>query len=411
MTINLNNTPIKEIIKVEATIEKTITMTHGSYTGCLDAIPDIAVLEIVQISQGQNVYSNGSDYRLKSGNIDWSPTFSEPAPGSNYKLIYRVRGKLIPTDITEKSFKIKGAVNGSLVLVDYSWKLPRYDLITIDSKGVTSRIQGISHQFNPSFPKTPSNQISLAYITQNWDQDSKPTITNCSVKVIPMSDIEAMRSAINNLYSLLAEERLKNDANASDPASKKGIFVDPFLDDDMRDQGTPQTASIVDHCLTLPIKAEIFDLGKVDKPWTLPYELTPILEQTLQTSSMKINPYQSFAPVPADAKITLDIDRWSEIQTTWSSPVTQRFNATSSPLTQKTYVGTGLPTKELSRSTSTSYSTSTSTNNELLSSKIIEGEFMRQAKQTFNLKGFQPKENLTIIFDGITATATNLEKK
>ena len=401
MVLTLNHHPIKEIVRIDATIEKTVQMTHGSYTGCSDAIPDTAVLEIAKINQGATLYVNNTDYRLKSGEVDWSPAGAEPAPGSSYSLTYRVRGRLTPTEVTENSFKISGAVSGSLVLVDYSWKLPRYDLLTIDAKGVTSRIQGISHSYKPSIPKTPFGQLALAYITQTWANDEKPRITNCAVKAIPMSDIELMRQSIYDLFVLMAEERLKNDANASDPSSKKGIFVDPFIDDDMRDQGIFQTAAIVDGSLCLPISASVVDVGKVTKPWILPYSLEPILEQTAITSSMKINPYQSFAPVPADVEITLDIDRWSEVQTEWSSPITQRFSTTSSPLTKTTYVGTTLPTKELSRTTSTVYSTSTSTTTEILSSKTIEGEFMRSTKQTFSLKGFQPNEQLTVMFDGI----------
>ena len=47
-----------------------------------------------------------------------------------------------------------------------------------------------------------------------------------------MSDIEAMRESIHDLYSLVAQERLRNDANAQEPSAKLGIFVDPFFDDD-----------------------------------------------------------------------------------------------------------------------------------------------------------------------------------
>ena len=401
MTIALNHFPISEIIKVDATIEKTISMTHGAYSKCKDAIPDTAVLEIVQINQGGTLYVQGTDYKLKSGEIDWSISQKEPAPGSSYSIKYRIRGKLTQTDITENSFKLKGAVEGSLVLVDYSWKMSRYDIITIDQKGITRRIQGISHPYKPSIPKIPSSQLVLAYIGQTWQNTQKPTVNNCAIKVIPMSDIEAMRKSIANLYDLVATERLKNDANSRDPATKKGIFVDPFFDDDMRDQGIIQTASIVDNSLCLPIEATIVDMAKTAKSWTLPYDLEPILEQTARTSSMKINPYQSFSPIPAKVAITLNVDRWSEVETTWSSPITQRFSTTSSSLTNNIYTGSGLATSVVSRNTATVYDTKTSLTNEILSKKTKEGEFMRAATQSFNLSGFKPKEKLKLVFDGI----------
>jgi hypothetical protein len=167
MTLALNRTPINEITKVDATIEKTITMTHGSYTGCSDAIPDTAVLEIVQANQGGTLYTNNTDYKLKTGEVDWSPSGAEPSPGSTYTLKYRVRGRLNPTDITETSFKISGAVPGSLVLVDYSWKMPRFDLLTIDPQGITRRIQGMAHAYTrPNMRPFTKSQVYVFYKDQ-----------------------------------------------------------------------------------------------------------------------------------------------------------------------------------------------------------------------------------------------------
>jgi hypothetical protein len=116
---------------------------------------------------------------------------------------------------------------------------------------------------------------------------------------------------------------------------------------------------------------------------------------------MKINPYQSFAPIPADVKITLDIDRWSVVETEWTSSITQRFSTTSSPLTQNIYTGSGLAISVVSRNTETVTNTATETANQLLSTKIIDGEFMRPATQSFELSGFLPGERLRIVFDGI----------
>ena len=54
---------------------------------------------------------------------------------------------------------------------------------------------------------------------------------------------------------------------------------------------------------------------------------------------MQINPYQAFAPIVA---INLNVDRWTEVQTTWSSPITQRFSVLSIPITFQVVVGGGV---------------------------------------------------------------------
>ncbi|MDA0910760.1 MAG: DUF4815 domain-containing protein [Proteobacteria bacterium] len=120
MALTLNETPIKEIFDVDVTVQKTIAMTHGSFTGVADPISDTSVLEIIQVKQGATIYVNGTDYRLHSGDVDCSLSGSEPAPGSTYEITYRYRSRITPQNITENGFKISGAVNGALVLMDYS---------------------------------------------------------------------------------------------------------------------------------------------------------------------------------------------------------------------------------------------------------------------------------------------------
>ena len=96
-------------------------------------------------------------------------------------------------------------------------------------------------------------------------------------------------------------------------------------------KGSKQTAAIVDGILTLPVSSQVIDLGRGTEPWLLPYELEPVLEQLLRTTEMKINPYQAFAPIPAKVTINLNVDRWTQTETNWSSPETRRFSVTSSP--------------------------------------------------------------------------------
>ncbi|WP_264735455.1 DUF4815 domain-containing protein [Wolbachia endosymbiont (group A) of Rhinocyllus conicus] len=370
MELKVNDFPISEIKKVDITVQKTITITHGSYSGAVDPIPDSAVLEIIQIKQGNVIYENSVDYKLNAGNIDWSLPGKEPAPGSSYQITYRCRTHVSPEDISEQGCKVKGAVDNSLVLIDYTWKMPRFDLITIDSKGVVRRIKGISHPWQPSMPKAPSGQLLLCYIHQTWKKGEGVKIVNNAIHAVPMNELEAMKKGINDLYALVAEERLRNDANSREPTTKKGVFVDSFFDDDMRDQGISQSAAIVNKELILPIDVEIIDVERGKEPYLLPYKLEPVLEQLLQTKGEKINPYQAFDPVPAQITLNKNIDHWTEVTTNWKSPITRVFNV-----------------KETT---------------ELLSSTSYEAEFMREAVQNFEIEGFEPSEKLKEIkFDGI----------
>jgi hypothetical protein len=194
-----------------------------------------------------------------------------------------------------------------------------------------------------------------------------------------MSDLESMRSMIKDLYYLIAQLQLKNDANASDPTSKKGIFVDPFYDDDMRDQGVTQTGAIVDNKLILPIRTTVSSFAKDEEVYMLPYELEAVVSQEYQTGSMKINPYNPFDPIPADVTLTLNVDYWTEIETKWLSGVTYTYST--------------------SGSSHTSYST------QIVKSDTENAEFMRQVQQHFKIEGMRPGEVLTkLTFDNVDIT-------
>lgn len=370
MELKVNDFPISEIKKVDITVQKTFAVTHGSYSGAIDPIPDSAVLEIIQVKQGNVIFENSTDYKLNAGNVDWSLPGKEPAPGSSYLITYRCRTHVSPEDISEEGCKVKGAVDNSLVLIDYTWKMPRYDLITIDSKGMVRRIKGIAHPWRPSMPKAPSGQLLLCYIHQTWKKGEGVKIVNNAIHAVPMNELEAMKKGINDLYALVAQERLRSDANSREPTTKKGVFVDSFFDDDMRDQGILQSAAIVNRELVLPIDVEVADIEKGGERYLLPYKLEPVLEQLLQTKGENINPYKAFDPVPAKVTMNKNIDHWTEVTTNWKSPVTRVFNV-----------------KETT---------------ELMSSTSYEAEFMGEAVQNFEIEGFEPGEKLKEVkFDGI----------
>jgi hypothetical protein len=121
----------------------------------------------------------------------------------------------------------------------------------------------------------------------------------------------------------------------------------------------------------------------------LPYTEEIILEQTRSTASSKINPYQAFDPIPAAVTLVPAVDRFTVIDTIWTSPATQQI---------RIFMGTTGRYSETS---------TTSTRTELLSESQRPAEFLRPITINFTLDGFDPGETLSEVkFDGITVTAS-----
>ena len=386
-TVQLNRYPLDAVLEVVITRQKTVTITRGGFSGGQDTLPDVSVLSINSITQGGTTYVATTSYFLNGDKVDWSPGGIEPASGSTYSITYQYLGMVTPDSINLQTgvVTVTGAVNGSLVLTDYRWKLPRYDKLCISSEGTFSRVKGISTRFNPLPPAVPSSLLSLATIEWKWGET--PSVVNDGIRAIPFDQLERMRSLIVDLFDLVAVERLKTDISSREPSSKRGVFVDPFIDDDLRDQGLTQTAAIVNGTLQLPIAPTVY-LAPTNntQDWMLPYTEAIILEQTRQTGSSKINPYQAFDPIPAAVTLTPAVDRFTVIDTIWTSPGTQNFS-----IRQRGLLNT----------------VTTTTRTELLSESQRPAQFLRQISINFTLDGFDSGETLTEVkFDSITVTAS-----
>ena len=379
-TVQLNRFPLDAVLEVVITRQKSITITRGGFSGGQDTLPDVSVLSIISITQGGTTYTGTTDYFLNGDKVDWSPGGIEPASGSTYSITYQYLGTVTPDSFNLQTgvVTVTGAVNGSLVLTDYRWKLPRYDKLCVSREGTFSRVKGISTRFNPLPPAVPSSLLSLATIEWKWGET--PGVVNDGIRAIPFDQLERMRSLIVDLFDLVAVERLRTDISSREPSSKRGVFVDPFIDDDLRDQGLTQTAAIVDGTLQLPILPTVY-LAPTNntQDWMLPYTEAIILEQTRQTGSSRINPYQSFDPIPAAVTLSPAVDRWTDVNTVWASPITQNIARDGRPNTRI----------------------------DLLSESQRPAQFLRQITINFTLVGFQPGESLTqVTFDGITVTAS-----
>lgn len=381
--ITLDRAPLADITKVSITMDKTDTITHAGFTGSQDPLPNTSVLSISQVKQGSTIYVAGTDYKLTAGKVDWSLPGAEPAPGSTYSVTYQCITNVQPTAVDSTGLTVTGAVAGTQILVSYNQKLPRVDRLCIDAQGALTWIKGVAADWNPTAPSIPTSMLPLATVIQTWSA-GRSVVTD-GVRTVSMSELTAMNTRLDWLTERIAEQRLQGDISLREAGIKKGLFVDPFLNDSLRDAGIPQTAAIVAGELTLPIVASVAQMASdVPAPTAPAYTLVPVLEQALRTGSMKVNPYQAFDPIPADVKLTPAIDRWTDVTTTWASTLTERV-----------VVGSG----DASSVTSTS-------NTALLSSTSKAAETLRTIDVSFTVAGFGPNEALgRLTFDGIDVAA------
>lgn len=383
MRVNVDRAPIHDIRKVDITKQKTATVLHGSYAGVADALPDAAVIEIVEVRQGGTTYAKTADYVFAGGLLDWSPGGKEPAPGSSYEVTYKHITQVDPIDPDERGFSVEGAVEGSLILVDYQHRLPRTDTLTLDRDGRITRIKGMPRRFTPKATPAPVGQLELAQLRHTWFSDAPTTVKNTAIAAVSMATLQDMRADIFDLYDLVAQQRLQIRAIASAPSATRGVFVDPFLDDNMRDLGQSQTAAIVDGELMLPIRADVSPLSDAERPITLPYRKVVLIEQTARTGRMKINPYAAFDPVPAQVTLMPPVDTWTQTETVNAADVTRTFGSGGATRVAESVERRTLGTRK--------------------------AEHLRPITIRFTLTGFKAGEALhTVNFDGISINVESL---
>lgn len=378
--VNVDRTPIKAIISVQITAEKTATITHGAFTGAQDALPDSSVLELVEVTQGATTYAQGTDYKLTAGKVDWSLIGSEPSPGSTYSVTYKYITSVTPTGLDETGMTVAGALSGTLIQVTYDASMPRYDRLAVNSSGQFVWIEGVSADYAPVAPQVPSNLLLLATVYQNWFIGSARQLRNDGIRVVPMADIEDIRTGVSDLYDLMAEQKLRVDASARSGAAARGLFVDAFRNNAQRDAGIEQTAVTLSGVLTIPMSESVVDMPvSGGAPVALTKTETVRLSQVLRSTAMLVNPYQSFDPLPATTTLQPAVDNFVRQVEVWSPSIIQWTN--------NLQIG------------------QTTTTNQLLSTTASVLPNLNQRDVSFILRGFGPNENLTsVIFDGINVT-------
>jgi len=383
--IPVNHPPISAVTAV--VIEKIITqtITHGAITGSLDALPKSSVTQIISVSQGATTYTATADYKQTGDKVDWTPAGLEPAPGSNYSVTYRyVEAVGSSTDgttatgylVDATSITVAGGVTGGQVSFTYSWKVPRVDLLCFDQAGTVAYVKGVSSPTSPLAPPVPTELLPLAVITQSWT--GLPSVAQSGVRSITFADEKRWFDLVDQLQDLVALNRLQMSISSIEPVAKKGIFVDPFLDDRYRDDGTVQTAAVFDGQMSLAIDATPTRMVMSGPVLLDRLADEVIVDQSLGSVCMLINPYQSFLPTPGSLALDPSDDYWTVFSTAYLSDVTKRVTGSKK---------------------------STVTTDKSISTTDTTIELLRPISINFTIRSWAPNEHLTaLLFDGVDVT-------
>lgn len=378
--IKLDFSPLDQITSILLTKERTVNLTRGATAHGIDGLPDTSVISVSEVKQGSTVYATPASYKLTNNGIDWGAVGPEPSPGSSYSVTYRYRALVEAIAATIDSITVAGGATDGDVIVAYTFKLPRIDLLCLQVDGSPAYVKGVPARANPLPPVAPLEVLPLCEITNNWV--SKPSVRNTGIRFIPVAEQWRYNNKILDNDRLLQLERLKSGIDSREPVAKKGMFVDPFIDDTYRDAGATQTAAVGNGMLQLAIDVTFFQAALAG-PVMLDWKEQVVVEQVLKTACVPINPYANFTPLPGVIKITPATDFWTVSQTQWTSPATVEFNR-----------GVRVDGGPLQ---------SSSTENQVVDHRQEQAEFLRPISVSFKISGFGVGEILTsLTFDELS---------
>lgn len=373
--VALNHAPLNTLNSAVITKQKTVTLTKGT-TNSVDPLPDTSVSSIVSVVQGGTTYVVSTSYIQSGDAVSWAPGGAEPSNGSSYDVTYQYLTTVTPDAVTDGSVTLSGGVIGGAVLLTYTHKLPRVDLLCLDEFGGSVYLKGISAAIGALAPIAPSDLLPLAEITNDWM--GIPAVKNADIRSVPYVELWHYLRRLFDTIDMVALERLESSIDRREPVAKKGTFVDPFINDYYRDEGEPdQTAAIFDGTMQLAIDPTFFR-PVMTAPICLDYSEEILVRQELATACNKINPYQNFEPLPGAMELTPSSDFWTEYRTEWLSPITRQFQG---------------------------FIDQTTVENQLVSERSEQAQMLRQITINFTLRGFGNGEILSLLtFDGLTVT-------
>lgn len=374
--VTVSRPPIADIDSVIIVKRTTETVTRGPVPGGSDDLGNSSVVEIESVDG----YTIDDDFVLAGDAVSWAPGGDEPADGATYDVTYLYNDAVTPDSQTTTTVTVSGGVNGKPILVSYDSKLPRIDLLCLDSDGLPVYVKGVSRRKNLLPPIAPVNVLKLCEVYNDWL--GTPVITNNGTRAYTYDDQLRYFGLLFRMAEQFARAEQRRTITEFDPTAKAGIFTDAFTDDYYRDSGEAQTAATNNG--TLELAVDVVDrIRLIADPITLDYDEEIIVEQLLDTSSSKVAPYLDYTILPGGMKLEPPVDHWTEGATDFTSVITQEF----------TVERAGPPT-----------TTVESTDN-ITGSQTIEATTLREIDVQFTLTGFGAGEDLeSLTFGGVDVT-------
>lgn len=333
-TYALNNDYVKAINKLVGVVTVKQNINRSSLVDGIDTLPLTPVASIVSVKQNSETYQQGTDYKLTSDGVDWSPSGKEPHAGESYEVTWTYNKIMIADhdyQLDGNSIKFLDGdkpTEGSTFLVDYGFGLCRRDVISLDKLGNIIVTKGqsdtLSHVESPSVDSREVLPLGSVLL--------KPGIMvveviNNNTQTIPMLDLYKMLNRINSLEYNQAISDLDREAADGESATQLvGVFTDGFIGVSKSDVYHSQWTASIDvdnHELVMPFNTNMISLvldrtgefrgGVFKRLLTAPYTEEVLAKQSDATGTMRVNSYNAFPKKPV-VDISPKVDNWIDEQ-------------------------------------------------------------------------------------------------
>ena len=290
--------------------------------------------------------ANGTQYDLRNY-IDFrqvkTSTAYDPGVSTAMVIADATENPSVSSTFISDTNGFRLPVPSSQMSYDFSYFLPRRDVVVIDKNGVISVIKGVPSS-SPVTPDIPANAMSLAnlYIAPypslapNYGQAIRRRDLACNAQKttnirFTMRDINVLKERIVNLEyytSLNLLEKAATDLKIRDENGlerfKNGIFVDPFNDHYNGDITNAEYKIVVDskelsirpqytmHSIDYDLLANT-NLVRTGDLLTLPYTHTTLIDQPRVTTfrNIELSSYRFIG----NLYLYPDTDVWSDTET------------------------------------------------------------------------------------------------